>query len=150
MQLSFLNPIQDLATGYLIKVIHHRLIIEADFEMTQEVRLEYFTDDDGQFGIPVAESLRLNPNLSEDQKARLIQAFRPVTRSASTRGVMIDPVTHEQVFPADSGDYPEGAIPEKLLWLNVLASQVPGDKLSDKVKAMLLDSMGKMVARGRI
>jgi hypothetical protein len=148
--LEFPQPIEDLATGYLIKLIHEKLEISRDFELTQTVRLEFYTNDDGAFGIPVSEAIRLNPNLTEDQKARLIQTFRPVTRSSSTAGVFIDPVTLTPVLPNEAGEYPANAIPEKAAWLSVLAEVVPGEKLSDKVKALLLDSMGKMINRGRI
>jgi hypothetical protein len=63
---------------------------------------------------------------------------------------MVDPATLLQVYPDEAGVFPEGAIAEKQLWLNALAAEVPGDKLSEKVKGLLLDSMGKMIARGRI
>lgn len=148
--LTFPQPVLDIATGYLIKLTHNRLIISHDFELTQEVRLDYYTNDEGAFGIPVAEAVRLNPNLSEDQKARLIQAFKPVVRSSTTAGVYVDAESQNVVFPNEAGELPAGAIPEKLIWLNALASQVPGEKLSDKVKALLLESMAKMVSRNRI
>jgi hypothetical protein len=148
--LTYPQPVPDLATGYLIKLSHARLVIGADFELTQEVRLDYYTDDAGTFGLPVADAINLNPNLTEDQKRRLVQMFKPSTRTSTTAGVMLDPVSLEPVAPDESGSYPAGAFPEKLIWLNALASQVPGEKLSDKVKALLLESMRKMVSRGRI
>jgi len=150
MTLIYPAPIPDIITGYLIKLSHSRLIIESDFELTQEVKLEYFTNDEGNFGIPVKESVQLNPNLTEDQKRRTIRAFSPTTRTSSTAGIMINPTTGETVDPDELGQYPEGSIPEKQIWLNVLATQVPGDKLSDKVKGLLLESMSKMISRGRI
>ena len=151
MALTYPQPILDIFTGYLIKLSHRRLIIDADFELTQEVTLEYFTDDgEGGFGLPVEESIRLNPNISEEQKARLVNAFSPATRTASTRGFMLDGKTLEVVRPDENGNFPEGAIKENVVWLNVLAEQVPGKKLSEKVKSLLLESMGKMVQRGRI
>jgi len=150
MTLIYPAPIPDIVTGYLIKMSHSRLIIESDFELTQEVKLEYFVNDEGEFGIPVKESVQLNPNLSEDQKRRLIKAFSPTTRSSSTAGIMINPQNGETVNVDEDGNYPEGSVPEKAIWLNVLATQVPGDKLSDKVKGLLLESMSKMISRGRI
>jgi hypothetical protein len=149
-KLIYPAPIPDLATGYLIQLSHESLLIDSNFELTQTVRLDYFTDDDGALGIPVADALNLNPNISPEQTARLIQAFKSTTRAASTVGVMVDPATLLQVYPDEAGVYPEGAIAEKQIWLNALASQVPGDKLSEKVKGLLLSSMGKMVERGRI
>jgi len=150
MTLTYPAPIPDIVSGYLIKLTHSRLIIEADFELTQEIKLEYFVDDDGDFGIPVKEFIELNPNLSEDQKKRIINIYRPTTRSSSTAGIMINPQNGETVNVDEDGNYPEGSVPEKAIWLNALASQVPGDKLSDKVKNLLLSSMTKMIERGRI
>jgi hypothetical protein len=124
MKLTYPAPVPDLATGYLIQLSHESLLIDSNFE--------------------------LNPNISPEQTARLIQAFKATTRAASTVGVMVDPATLLQVYPDEAGVFPEGAIAEKQLWLNALAAEVPGDKLSEKVKGLLLDSMGKMIARGRI
>ena len=149
-KLRYPTPVKDLTTGYLIDVTHSRLIIGADFELTQEVRLEYYTDDDGALGLPIAEAIRLNPNISEDQKRRLTQVFKPVTRTTSTAGYFVDAESLEYVTLDENGDLPANAIPERLLWVNVLAEDVPGEKLSDKVKALLLQSMGQMISRGRI
>lgn len=149
-KLTYPQPIEDLATGYLIKLIHEKLEISHDFELTQTVRLEFYTNDEGAFGIPAREAIRLNPNLSEDQKARLLNTFKPVTRTSSTAGVFLDPQTLQPVQPDEGGSYPAEAIPEKAAWLSVLANEVPGEKLSDKVKALLLQSMATMVSRGRI
>jgi len=149
-KLFYPAPVKDLATGNLIKLVHEKLEITSSFELIQTVRLEFYTDDEGTFGIPLAEAVRLNPNLSEDQKARLAQTFKPVRRTASTEGVFVDSTTLETVLPDENGNYPPGAMPEKAAWLNVLAEAVPGEKLSDKVKALLLESMGKMINRGRI
>lgn len=149
-RLEYPQPVQDLGTDYLIKLVHEKLIISHDFELTQTVRLEFYTNVEGAFGIPVLEAIRINPNLSEDQKTRLLKVFQPVTRTATTAGYYVDPVTLQQVAPDEGGNYPEGAIPEKAAWLNVLAADVPGKKLSDKVKGLLLQSMANMIARGRI
>lgn len=143
------TPILD-PTGHLIQLQHSKLIIEADLELTQEVRLVYYTNVDGDFGIPLLQSIDLNPNLTQDQKERQKRVFQPQTRTVSTRGYKVDPHTGEIVQPNESGEWPEGAIDEKLIWINILANQVPGEKLSDKVFALIIQSMGKMVERNRI
>lgn len=149
-KLTFPQPIPDLSTGYLIKLTHKKLEIDEDFELTQTVKIEFYTDVEGDYGIPAAESIDLNPNLSFEQKERAKRAVEPTTRTTGTRGFYVDPSTQAIVQVQEDGTYPDGAIPERLLWLNVLAQDVPGDKLSDKVKALLLQSMGKMISRGRI
>jgi hypothetical protein len=149
-ELFYPLPVKDLATGNLIKLVHEKLEITSSFELIQTVRLEFYTDDEGTFGLPLGEAVRLNPNLSEDQKARLARTFQPVRRVASTEGIYLDPKTLQAVLPDDDGNYPPDAIPEKAAWLSVLAEIVPGKKLSDKVKSLLLESMGKMISRGRI
>lgn len=148
--ISLATPILDPISGHLIQLQHHRLIVEHDMELTQEVRQVFYTNDDGEFGIPLLESIDLNPNLTDEQKNRQKQVFKPVIRTVSTRGFMVDPVTQEIVQPNESGEYPEGSIPERLIWASVLASEVPGLSMSEKVSALLLQSMGKMVERNRI
>lgn len=148
--ISLPSPILCPMSGHLIQLQHHRLIIEPDLELTQEVMQVYYTNEDGQFGIPLLESIGLNPSLTDEQKSRQRQVFKPIVRSVSTRGDMIDPVTTEIVLPNESGQYPEGAIPERVMWLSVLASEVPGDTLSSKVIALIVTSMQKMAERNKI
>lgn len=144
------TPIPDPLSGHLIQLQHHKLTIEHDLELTQEVRMVFYTNDNGDFGIPLLESIDLNPNLTPEQKARQRQIFQTQRRTVSTRGYYVDATTGELVQPDENGQWPENAIPERELWLNVLASQVPGEKLSDKVFALIVQSMGKMVDRNRI
>jgi len=149
MKLSFPLPIPDPASDYLIGMSHESLTITHDFELTQKVRMEYFTKDGEEIGIPLLESIRINPNLTDDQKRRMSNQWKPFFREVSTSGYFVDMTTLELV-EVEGGVPPENAMPEKLLWMNVLAANVPGDKLSDKIKAMLIQSMGKMIERKRI
>lgn len=148
--LAFPTPILDTTSGHLIQLQHHRLIIEADFELTQEVKQVYFTNDDGEFGIPLLQSISINPNLTPEQKTRQLRSFQTQIRTVSTRGYKVNPMTGEIVEPDENGEYPEGSVDEKMIWTSVLASQVPGETLNEKVQALMLQSMGKMVERGRI
>lgn len=148
--LIFPNPILDPISGYLIQLQHHRLVIEHDFELTQEIRQVYFTNNDGEFGVPLLDAISLDPNLTPEQKLRQTKSFQPQLRTVSTRGFKVDPATGKIVELGENGLYPEGSVDEKLIWLSVLASEIPGESLSDKVKALMLQSMGKMVDRGRI
>ena len=61
----------------------------------------------------------------------------------------MDIITLELV-EVEGGIPPENAMPEKYLWMNVLANDVPGEKLSDKIKSLLIQSMSKMIDRKRI
>jgi hypothetical protein len=149
-KLTFPQPIPDPASGHLLQMSMDSFSIDADFEMTLKVRMTFWTNDNGQLGIPLADHISQDPNLSENQKARMIRQYQPFFRTASTRGAKIDPNTQLQVLPDENGQYPEGAIDEKVLWMSVLADQVPGDLVSDKVFALLIQSMGKMVERKRI
>ena len=148
--ISLPTPILDPISGHLIKLVHHRLIIEPDFELTQEVRQEYWTNVDGEFGIPLLEAITLNPNLTEEQKARQSRVFAPSIRTATTRGHKINPATGELVYPDESGQWPEGAVDEKMMWISVQASDAPGNTLSEKISAMLIHSMQKMAERNRV
>lgn len=144
------TPILCPLSGHLIQLQHHKLIIESDLELTQEVRQVYYTNVDGEFGIPLLESIGLNSNLTPEQKDRQRAIYQTRTRSVSTRGYKVDPVTQEVLQPDESGQYPEGAIDEKLIWISVLASQIPGDTISEKVFALIVQSMAKMAQRNRI
>ncbi|TDB64392.1 hypothetical protein [Arundinibacter roseus] len=133
-----------------MKMVHEALVIEHDLELSQTVRIEYWTDDNGAFGVPIAEYFDANETLSTEQKARSKAQYSPFTRTASTRGYMINPATGDIVQPDEAGNYPEGSVPERMAWLSVLAENVPGDALSDKVIALIVQSMGTMAANKRL
>lgn len=149
-KLTFPSPIQDPASGHLLQMSMEKFSIDADFEMSLTVRMEFWTNDGGAFGIPLADSISLNPNLSEEQKARLLRQYQPFTRTAATRSVKVSPVTQLPVFPDVNGLYPTGSIDERMLWMSVKAADVPGLLVADKVFAMLTQSMGNMISRKRI
>lgn len=149
-KLTYPAPIPDLASGHLLQMSLEKFSIDADFEMTQTVRMTFWTNDNGAFGIPLSDSISLDPNLSEEQRARLLKQYQPFFRTASTRSVKVDPLTQLPVFPDENGLYPEGSIDERMLWMSVLAANVPGDLVADKVFAMLTQSMGNMIERKRI
>lgn len=149
-KLTYPAPILDPSSGYLLQMSMDKFSIDANFEMSYTVRMDFWTNVDGAFGIPLKDSIKLDPNLSEEQKARLQKQYQSFTRTASTQSVKVDPVTQLPVFPDEEGNYPEGAIDEKLLWMSVLADQVPGKLVSEKVFAMLTQSMTNMIERKRI
>lgn len=142
------TPIPD-PSGHLIQLIHEKFELNANLEMTQTVRLRFWTNDNGDFGIPLIESINLNPNFTEDQKARLRRQWTDQFRTATTEGNWVDQ-NGVLVFPDENGNFPEGSMPERLLWIGVPAAMVPGENVSDKVIAMLIESMAKMVQNGRI
>tara|TARA_R110000822_G_scaffold121336_3_gene255096 strand:- start:165 stop:614 length:450 start_codon:yes stop_codon:yes gene_type:complete len=149
MKLSFPLPIPDPSSPYLILMSHESLLITQDFEMTQKVRMEYYTKDGEELGIPLLDSIQLDPNLTADQKGRMLNQWKPFFREVSTRGFFVDMTTLELVA-SEGGIPPENSMPEKMLWINVLSADVPGEKLSEQIKNMLMQSMSKMIARKRI
>jgi hypothetical protein len=149
MQLTYPTPVPDAYSNFLLKLTHEALNIESDFELTQTVKAEYYTNEAGAFGLSAAEHFAADTTLSDDEKARLTRQYQPFFRTASTRGYMVDPATGEIVPPNEDGTYPEGAVPEKTLWLTVLADNVPGETLAEKVSALIIQSIGTMVANRR-
>lgn len=149
-KLTYPLPIPDLASGHLLQMSLEKFTIDSDFEMSQTVRMTFWTNVEGQFGIPLSDSISLDPNLSEEQKARLLKQYQPFFRTASTRGIKVDPKTQLPVSPDENGQYPEGSIDERMLWMSVMAKDVPGELVSAKVFAMLTQSMANMVQRKRI
>jgi hypothetical protein len=149
MKLTYPLPIPDPSSSYLIMMSHESLLITQDFEMTQKVRMEYYTKDGEELGIPLLDSIQLDPNLTDDQKGRMLNQWKPFFREVSTRGYFVDMTTLELV-DSEGGIAPENSMPEKMLWINVLSADVPGEKLSEQIKNMLLESMSKMIARKRI
>jgi hypothetical protein len=149
MKLTYPLPIPDPSSSYLIMMSHESLLITQDFELTQKVRMEYYTKDGEELGIPLLDSLQLDPNLTEEQKGRMLNQWKPFFREVSTRGYFVDMTTLELV-EAEGGIPPENSMPEKMLWINVLSADVPGEKLSEQIKNMLMQSMSKMIARKRI
>jgi hypothetical protein len=111
--------------------------------------MEYYTKDGEELGIPLLDSIQLDPNLTDDQKGRMLNQWKPFFREVSTRGYFVDMTTLELV-DSEGGIAPENSMPEKMLWINVLSADVPGEKLSEQIKNMLLESMSKMIARKRI
>lgn len=148
MKLTYPLAIPDPSSPYLIMMSHESLLISHDFEMTQKVRMEYYTKDGEELGIPLIDSIQLDPNLTDDQKGRMLNQWKPFFREVSTRGYFVDMTTLE-LINSEGGIAPENSMFEKMLWINVLSDQVPGDKISDKIKAMLIQSMSKMVNRKR-
>jgi len=149
-KLTYPLPILDPSSGYLLQMSMEKFSIDADFEMTQTVKMTFWTNDEGTFGIPLSESINLDPNLSDEQKARLLKQYQPFFRTASTRSVKVDAVTQLPVSPDEEGNYPEGSIDERMLWMSVQADQVPGKLVAEKVFAMLTQSMSSMISRKRI
>ena len=151
-QLEYPEPIPDPYSTFVLKIIQHSLLIERDGNMTQVVEVQFYTSDGaGGFGQSAADYFDADETLSEDQRRRLKRQYEPYTRSVSTRGYMIDPLTGEIVPPDEMGEYPEGSVEEKMAWLTVNAADVPtGDHLSEKVFGLVLQSIGTMKERKRL
>ena len=142
------TPISD-PSGHLIQMQLEEFIMDRNADLTLKIRLVYFTNDEGSFGIPLKESITLNPNLSTDQKNRQLELWKDQIKTATTKDVYVDN-EGEIVFRDENGDYPEGSFPEKMMWLSVLKADVPGDTVAQAVFGLIQHSMGQMVAKNRI
>lgn len=126
------------------------LHISPDRELTFTIIVEFWTNADGQFGVPLLEHFAADAALSPEQKARLAIQFASYTRTSSTRGYKVDPVSHAIVEPSPEGTFPQGAIDEKEVWLAYPASEIPGELFSEKYNSLLLKSMGDMIENKRV
>ncbi len=129
-------------SDYLIKLVHHKLEIEADLEMRATIRLEFWTKDgNGDFDQPVLEVIANDESLSANQKRNDMDTFRTRIWSSTTRGSMVMPATGELVFPDENGAYPEGAVTQLQYWQSIPVEAFPGSTLAEKVYAALLVNM---------
>ena len=150
-ELSHTTKIQHRHSDYLIKLVHHKLEIESDLEMRAHIRLEFWTkDEQGEFGEPVLEAIRNNPNHSESQKRNDMETFRTRIWSSSTRGSRVLPATGELVDPDENGNYPEGSITQLQYWQSIPAEAFPGATLAEKVYAALIVNMEEIYSLGNI
>ncbi len=139
------EPIPDVVTGEFIRPSFVRFVLDRDFEMVLEVELVYVDKDDK----PILEKVAEDHTLTRDQRRRFESVFKTEVRTVSTRGAMVDPKTGTQQQPDEAGNYPEGSVQEKQLWLAVTADEAPGETVFEKVSAMLLKAMFNLKARGR-
>ena len=123
--LAYPQPVADPISIFLMRVVHEKLVVEHDFELSQTVLVEFYTNNDGALGVPVAEYFDADTSLSTEQRERLKRQYASYTRTTGTRGYMIDPTTHEIVPPSEDGTYPEGSVPEKMMWLTAGQLEYP-------------------------
>jgi hypothetical protein len=129
---------------------HRALIIDSDLEMTASVFLEYWTDENGQFGQPVLEMIQNDPTLSQRQKDADLEICKTLVFSSSTRGSMVVPGTGELVRPDENGKFPEGLITQLEYWQSLAASDIPGETLAQKVYAALIKNMEEIISTQNI
>lgn len=117
--LEYPTPILDPISGFLKRVRQKRMVIEEDGNLEQTIEVHWYTNNNGAYGIPVADWITAHPDLSDTQKARERERYRPYTYTGSTRGYMIDPRTEARpiVPPNQDGTYPAYAVEEKMAWL---------------------------------
>lgn len=141
-QLAHPFKIQHRHSDYLIKLVHHKLEIDADLEMRAHIRIEFWTKDaEGEFDEPLLEVIANDPNLSDNQKRNDMELFRTRQWSSSTRGSRVLPETGELVHPDENGNYPAGAITQLQYWQSLPAAAFPGETLAEKVYSALLVNM---------
>jgi hypothetical protein len=143
------TPIPDPKSGHLIQLQLEDFHMDRTGDLTLKIRLIHFTNEDGNFGIPLRDSIMLDPNLSDLQKSRQTKHWEDQFTTVTTKDVQVDQ-TGEVVFRDEHGNYPEGSFAEKYLWQSVLKADVPGDTVAETVFALIIQSMGQMVERNRI
>ncbi|QHV96306.1 hypothetical protein [Spirosoma endbachense] len=147
------NPLITIPHTRTAKLVESR--DEEDLHKLVTIRIVYYDLD----GVPMLESIRNNEALSVDAKTYQSTLFASYQLAPkSTRGSYMMPSTLEIVYPDESGNYPEGAIPEILLYQNVTDAQVqamgivPAGVVSSqqRVYAMTIVGIRAIVARAGI
>ena len=133
--------IQDRNSPHLIQVRHSKLTIDEDLEMSVTVKLVFYTNVDGEFGRPLLEVIREDEALTESQKKNDAERFRTMEWHSTTRGTMVNPETGASLKPDENGAYTEGSISQLEYWQNIIASEFPGELLSEKVYAAIVKNM---------
>ncbi|MEX0884511.1 MAG: hypothetical protein WDZ72_13660, partial [Cyclobacteriaceae bacterium] len=111
------QTIQHRHSNYLIRLVHEKLEIAQDMEMTASIRLVFYTkNESGEYDQPVLNVIRENNELTESQKRNDTEMFRTRVWSSSTRGSWVLPDTGELVYPDENGNYPEGSITQLQYW----------------------------------
>ena len=139
--LAFNIPILHRHSNYLIKLVHHKLEIEKDMEMRASIELQFWTNNDGEFGEPVLQVIANDSELTARQKANDMEVFRTRIWSSTTRGSWCNPTTGALVYPDNSGNYPEGSVTQLTFWQSLPHGAFAGTTLAEKVYAALLVNM---------
>jgi hypothetical protein len=151
-RLQLNTPVPDKYTTYLKKVEHEQLTIAKDLEMIHKIAVVFYTNDNGNFGEPLLEVINQDDTLSSSQRQQLRDRFRTVFYESNTRNkkVMLDGTPVEP--DPETGQYPEDVelINELQLWQGIPADQIPGTLISEKVYALMTQSMANMAERERI
>lgn len=72
------QKIQHRHSNYLIRLVHEKLEIDQDLEMTASIRLVFYTKDDaGEFDRPVLDVIREDTSLTESQKGMIWKCSGP-------------------------------------------------------------------------
>jgi hypothetical protein len=149
-KLQLQTPVPDKYTGYLKKVEHQELIIAKDLEMIHKIAVVFYTDDNGKFGEPLLDVINTDETLTPSQRQQLRDRFKTVYYESNTRNKMVTLEGEPVQADPETGEFPEGLITELQLWQAVKAEQVPGTLISEKVYALLMQSMANMAQRERI
>jgi hypothetical protein len=56
-QLTFPQPIPDPASGYLLQMSMESFSIDVNFDMSMTVKMTFWKNDEGAFGIPLSKSI---------------------------------------------------------------------------------------------
>jgi nicotinamidase-related amidase len=110
-------------------------------EMRASIELQFWTNNDGEFGEPVLQVIANDSELTARQKANDMEVFRTRIWSSTTRGSWCNPTTGALVYPDNSGNYPEGSVTQLTFWQSLPHGAFAGTTLAEKVYAALLVNM---------
>ncbi len=149
MILELTTPLQDKYSNHLKKVIHKKLVIESDLEMSQTIEIVFYENIDQSFGRPLLQVIESDNTLTPEEKLQYSQRYKSIEYTAKTSGAYVNPANGELVF-SENGSYPEGSVSELSFWQSLPISMFDGTTLGEKVYSAIKASMNKMIDRSRV
>lgn len=151
----------DPVTGLKRKLVHHKLEIDENLEMTHYRKIVYYERLDGDvYGRPIIEAIQENDQITDEAKKKLTEKYQPQFFNVDTRGVYVNPETGQPVNKIVSVDengnqtesYPIGSVPELEFWQNLPISFIQPTPTTNSgvVYGLLQMSMKSADNNGRV
>ena len=119
----------DPVSGLKRKLIHHRLGIGTDLNMTHYRKIVYFEKlQDGSYGRPILQVIAEDDTMTPERKRKLSEQYAPQYFFVSTENSYVNPANGqfvekvEKTIIDENGnevtvmDYPDGSIQELAFW----------------------------------
>lgn len=144
-------PVQNKYITDAVKdIVHKKLTIHANLEMSHEVQEVYFERKaDGSFGRKMLDIINEDETLTDDLKRSLAKRYETDPIEKHTAGSIVNKATGA---PIDPDNVPVGvvAIPELEYWQSIKISELPVNlvTVADVVYFMMGMNINKLVQRG--